>query len=491
MLKSFQWDQVQCAFELQQSTNLNSREKTVSTAIVSTFKKLFLRYFLLQACLYGYSASALALSLAVSGSQNPEDLVCPGTVSKATPSVVKPSPSQPREASMPNAASDVNSPRTPPIHESAADYAIPSSIGFWGDSHLAAGFFSDELVLELGLNKSDVKPGFLPPTMGRAGVRLPIRKYCKSAGWRFADAYVARHEQQQVGPALTVLENTREDSMLWVDFRNHEAGPALQRLTVLFREISEAPVVLEIGVDDATPQRVLLEKGESRLELNPAHPLSQLKLQVVSGSLGLEGFAPVYTTPSRLKLDIFGIPGSTVRSWRILDPLYLQSRLDQPSYKLVILEYGTNEGADRNFDIESYQSGLNNSLRGMRAAFPYAKCLLIGPTDRGTRLSRSSRNKPEPQYPGDAIEALASQPNLLEYANIHAHIAGIQKSLAQTYGCHFWDWQAAMGGPGGAYEWLNKSPPLMAKDLTHLTRIGYETSARMLAKEIALKAWLQ
>lgn len=457
------------------------------------------RFTLFQACFCLWSSAALAVSLEVSGSPNPGEMICPRFVG----SPAKPSLARPHEELEAPSIEDIeetmempgNLPsqriRLNPAHRSG----IPS-IGFWGDSHLAAAFFTDELVNSLGFNKADVRPGFLPPTMGRGGVRLPIRKYCKSPGWRFANAYAARGEAQKVGPALTALENTQEDVVLWIDFRSQETRPALEQLTVLFREIGDQPVMLEIEVDDGPAQEVVLEKGESRLELKGETALSQLRLRVVKGTLAIEGFAPTYVSPARLRLDIFGIPGATARSWKVADPMYLRTRLADPEYDLVILEYGTNEGADRNFDPEGYRASLAASLRGMKDAFPNAQCLLIGPTDRGVLVKKRPRGGAKKKLAAkgvrkDGRQAVASRGELLKYAHVHARIAEIQKSLAQIHGCGFWDWQLAMGGPGGAYKWLFKTPPLMAKDLIHLTRAGYQESAHLFVADTGIGEWLK
>lgn len=429
-------------------------------------------------------------------------MVCPAFVSSTAPSPsLQPNPPQEElEAPSLEDVEDVIALPGTLSHQrirlnSGRRSGLPS-IGFWGDSHLAAAFFSDALVSSLGLSKEDAKPGFLPPTMGRGGVRLPIRKYCKSPGWRFANAYMARGEMLKIGPALTALENTRDDAVLWVDFRYQEARPALERLTMFFREIDDQPVVLEVEVDDGPVRQVVLEKGESQLKLSGTQALSQLKLRIVKGVLAIEGFAPVYVSPARLKLDIFGIPGATARSWRVADPLYLRTRLTDPEYDLVILEYGTNEGADRNFDPDSYRASLTASLRGMKAAFPNSQCMLIGPTDRGVLVNKQAhantkKMRPSKNAAKDGRRAGASRVELLRYAHVHAQVAEIQKSLAQSHGCGFWDWQLAMGGQGSAYKWFYKAPPLMAKDLIHLTRAGYQESARLFLEDSGIGEWLK
>ena len=439
------------------------------------------------------SGSAVAVSMDVSGSQSPAEMLCPqfSSAPGAAQSMVST-----KEAVEPPSLNDVGDVIGEP--ERVADQnIIPNvslhptirSIGFWGDSHLAAAFFSDELVRFLGLGKEEVKPGFIPPTMGRRGVRLPIRKYCRSPGWSLSDAYVGRGEALKYGPALSYLENTKPESALWVDFRYQDVRPALKRLTVLFREVVDQPVEVEIEVDDGPATHIVLEKGESKIVLNGLQPFSQLRLSVVEGSLAIEGFEPVYVSAPKLRLDIFGIPGATARSWKMVHPLYMRSRLTDAEYDLVILQYGTNEGADPNFDPASYQASLSASLMAMNAAFPSAQCLLIGPPDRGVLVKKQPHAEPNGRHAGK--RQTLRRADLLKYAAIHARIAEIQRGLAQIYGCGFWDWQLAMGGPGGAYKWFFKSPPLMAKDLIHLTRQGYQESARMFVENMRIQEWLR
>lgn len=458
-----------------------------------TLKAFLYRFTLLQTCLCLFSGSVLALTLDVSGSPNPSEMECPKSVAP----VVKSPRVQQEELDPPvreEVEKSVEFPETyshQHLRPAMTHHTMPPSIGIWGDSHLAAGFFTDELVASLALNKEDAKPGFMPPTMGRAGVRLPIKKFCKSSGWRLANAYVARGELQKFGPALTRLENIQDDTSLWIDFRYQNNQPALEQLTVLFGAAREQAVVLEVNVDDAPPQQIMLEKGENQLLLHATHPFSQLRLRVISGSLSIEGFAPVYVSHPRMRLDIFGIPGATAHSWQVIDPVYLRARLNSPEYDMVILEYGTNEGADRNFDAEKYKAALTGSLQGMKSAFPNAQCLLIGPTDRGTLLKKqqkSAKNRLASKI-GKAEPVLREQ--MLKYASVHARIAEIQKSVALANSCGFWDWQLAMGGPGSAYKWFFSNPPLMAKDLTHLTRLGYQKSARMFVGDMGIAEWLK
>jgi lysophospholipase L1-like esterase len=67
---------------------------------------------------------------------------------------------------------------------------------------------------------------------------------------------------------------------------------------------------------------------------------------------------------------------------------------------------------------------------------------------------------------------------MLGFSQIHQRIGKIQADVGNEYSCSYWSWQDAMGGPGGSYFWMRRTPALMAGDLIHLTVPGYQFSAR-------------
>ena len=95
----------------------------------------------------------------------------------------------------------------------------PLRIGVWGDSHMASGVFSGELIRAIGTHGAEVDTSYLPPTMGRSGVRLPVRKYCQATTWRLEAAYTSGARGVQKGPSLADLRSTRRGAYLWLDFR--------------------------------------------------------------------------------------------------------------------------------------------------------------------------------------------------------------------------------------------------------------------------------
>jgi hypothetical protein len=364
----------------------------------------------------------------------------------------------------------------------------PLNIGLWGDSHAAANFFAEELIQSVNLPKDKVLPRFIPPTLARGGVRLPLRKQCQGQGWKYELAYVGRQEGMQFSRGMARLDTTVNNSYQWIDFRTQGQQPNLRELGILYAA-SAMPTTLGITIDQLPEQLVDLkvnERGAIQIQAQGGL-MSTLKLRLVKGSISLEGFVPTYAEQARLYFDTLAIPGATVRSWKIIDPEYFKALGNETPYDVVLLQYGTNEGNQKPFNSAAYENDLTASLQNLRRVYPHAVCVLLGPTDRGTLIARSAKTKPRTNTQKDQRQdsgAPTIAKELLVYSRVHEQISRIQQTVSQQYGCGFWDWQQAMGGAGGSYAWLKQSPTLMARDLIHLTVAGYQTSARLFSQEM-------
>jgi len=364
----------------------------------------------------------------------------------------------------------------------------PLHIGLWGDSHAAANFFTEELMQSVNLPKDKVLPLFIPPTLARGGVRLPLRKQCQGPGWKYDLAYVGAQEGVKFSRVMSRLNTAVNNSYQWVDFRTQGQQPNLRGLDILYAA-SATSTTLGITVDQLPEQLVdlkLNERGALNIQVEGGL-MSTLKLRLVKGSLSLEGFVPAYAEQARLYFDTLAIPGATARSWKLVEPEYFKALGNQTPYDVVLLQYGTNEGNQKPFDPVTYENDLTASLQNLRRIYPDAVCVLLGPTDRGTLIARSKNARPRVNTQTDPSQGphtstLAKE--LLVYARIHEQISHIQQIVATQHRCSFWDWQRAMGGPGGSYAWLKQSPPRMARDLIHLTVAGYQASARLFSQEM-------
>jgi len=157
-------------------------------------------------------------------------------------------------------------------------------------------------------------------------------------------------------------------------------------------------------------------------------------------------------------LGINGAQASLILDWKsaILEP-----ELTGRDPALIVLAYGTNEAVSRTWTAEEYRAGLIAIIQRFRSAVPTASILMIGPPDCQYRLRGGNRRLAFPHLD---------------------QVVEIQHDVAQATGCAFWDWRAAMGGPGSVRQWVQAG--LGQGDYTHLTGAGYRTAGSMLFEEL-------
>lgn len=353
-------------------------------------------------------------------------------------------------------------------------------MGIWGDSHLAAGFFTQELQRLARLSPEQVGARFVPASWGRPGVRLPLRKTCVSPDWQFDPIHAQSTGAAHPGPGLVSMSSLQDGAWLALDLRNAAGRAEHAQIRLLYQQ-TDRPVTLALRVDAGAEQVITLqgEEGAAVLELLAQEAMSTLALRVMQGPLRLQGLEWPVAPHVRLQMDVFGYPGATVGGWRFVRPESLMPWWHQPPYDLVVLVFGTNEGNVQPFSAQAYRQMLQASVSQWRAVFPQTACLLIAPGDRGVLLRRSQKlGKPLPRN----AERTAS--DLLRFTRVHQEIGRIQKQVAQLHGCHVWSMFEAMGGAGSAYRWARQNPPLMARDLIHFTVPGYQRLAQLMAKDL-------
>lgn len=388
-------------------------------------------------------------------------------------------------------------------------------VAVWGDSHVAAGFFTQELVKILKLEPDQVRTGWLPASMNRPGVRLPVRKTCVSLGWRYEPAHAVAAGAAAPGPGLVNLVTSQSGASLAWDLRN-PAGVAESKQVRLLYQQTAVPMQWAISVDGESEFEVTLSAppGPAVLELMADGPLSVIRLRLVSGDMRFHGLALPVPTTAALQMDVFGYPGATVAGWKQLPVDAMAAWFASTHYHLVMMEFGTNEGNVKPFDAVSYQQGLRTAVQQMRTVFPDAVCVLIAPGDRGVLVRRSEKirrpvatvqkkgGRPQAKARasksrgGKSTQAVVVAPavvsdagkNLLQYTRIHEDIGRMQSETAQEQGCRVWSMLKAMGGQGGAYRWVRQNPPLMARDLIHFTVSGYQQLAQQFASDMGWDA---
>ena len=357
-------------------------------------------------------------------------------------------------------------------HISAADSpaVLPRTIAIWGDSLTSAPDFIDAALHASGMSKETVLPSFIQASMTVPGRRLPLKAGCASKGWQVAYAHKEQRNQAGFSKGLVSLSSENLGDIISLDFRFPLPSTRVKQLTLLYEKPKpDSSLVLAVSVDDGDEDFISLSRTAGPvLQIRPDTPMAAIRIRLVSGKLTVHGFAPSYQQAPAAILDSFSVSGGLLRSWantrERLFPATSEVALD---YRTIIVQYGTNEGANADFSDENYVRYLRVNLSRLRHFYPRSRCILIGPPDRG------------------GVGSVGS-PGTLRYSNVHRQIALAQKQVGLEQRCEFWDWQAAMGGPGSAMRWAKMHPPQMQQDLTHLTAKGYQVSGRMFAEALLL-----
>jgi lysophospholipase L1-like esterase len=170
-------------------------------------------------------------------------------------------------------------------------------------------------------------------------------------------------------------------------------------------------------------------------------------MELLSGSKGI-----VY--------DTAGINGARLADVERPLPALRRALLQQSHPALIIVSYGTNDIATKDFTASGFEESAFQILSKLKADAGDASILVTGPTDRGS--PRRSRRA----FFQQAQAAL--QPAL--------------RKAALRAGCAYWDQQAAMGGPGAMTRWVGAG--LGSYDYVHFSGSGYKKLADMLYDQL-------
>ena len=344
-----------------------------------------------------------------------------------------------------------------PTHANFLTSDKSTLVGVWGDSHTASGDFMFAALQQWGIAKNHVRPGLIQPAFQLSGVRLPIKKFCLSEGWKTFHAQ--REPTHSAGFTQTLLQLRSEtpNDFVWIDFRHPNDNVLLSQLKVHYTsQGAGGPLVIAISVDN---QQEHYFRGKtdapSLLQINSEQPFAMVRLRLVSGQISIQGFAPLYAEPSSVVLDIFSTPGAMAKVWKDNTP-----QIVGKPYNVVIFQYGTNEAMTSDFNENKYSKELRRSLSIFKALHPNARCIVIGPPIRGGK----------------------SNPEKTPFNLIHQDINQVQATAAKEQGCQAWNWQASLQSKGNVKNLLSHTPPFIKLDMVHFSKEGYEFSGQMFAK---------
>jgi lysophospholipase L1-like esterase len=343
----------------------------------------------------------------------------------------------------------------------------------FGDSHVAADYWSGELRRLLQGRYGDAGPGFVMPGNPWIGFRNAQARSFSTGGWETIGLGREGGDGLQ-GRSGTALSPTGGDGAAGVE--GTFSGYRVELLTL------SSGACLSVTVDGVTQFAGLLDPPEAGETADEA--CCRLVHAAVTGTpyhwVGLDSAVPIPGGPHRLEIrdacggltrilgvdllsgrpgvvvDTLGLNGAELGALAKWQPDLRRTLLRSADPALVIVSYGTNDMGRGDFDYADYRARALEILRSLREDLPGASILVTGPIDRAAGKKKGG-------------------------ATIARNAPLVTKALreaAAAAGCAFWDAKAAMGGDGSIRKWAKGG--LAQRDLVHLTGTGYGKLAGML-----------
>ena len=192
-----------------------------------------------------------------------------------------------------------------------------------------------------------------------------------------------------------------------------------------------------------------------------------------------------------------GVVGTELQDFANRDDGVLTQELAAYAPDLIVLSYGTNEGARADLDGGAYEALVRTQIARLHRLAPKVSILWLGPADM---------NIVRPDIPEDGIhnlglscaplmaDEIAAYPQLVaQRAPALARwysppglavVREAQRRAAAAEGAAFWDWDARVGGPCSAHRLSRPEVKLMRGDHIHFTSDGGDMVGGLLTDDL-------
>lgn len=330
-------------------------------------------------------------------------------------------------------------------------------IAFYGDSFIEGdvfcGSFRDTLQTVFGGRGV----GYVPVTSNVTGFRNTIKH--KFENWT-TSSLVERTSDRALGPAGFTFIPEQGNALQY--------RPSKQRYLRSFNNIR-----LYYSNPDSAIMHYAIDTMESSEALKISERMQEWKFQGTNlkrvdisfdpyDSLSVYGLS--FEGPPGVYVDNFSIRGNSGLNLNRISSAMLGDFNRFRNYKLIILQFGLNLVGEEDLNYEAYVNRMVGAVNRMKGIFPNTSFLLLSISDRSTNTDGTLKTM-------EAITVMRDA----------------QRLIAQQSGIAFWDMFAAMGGSGSMIKWVNATPPLGARDYTHLTFRGGKVLAGRLAKSLLVE----
>lgn len=176
------------------------------------------------------------------------------------------------------------------------------------------------------------------------------------------------------------------------------------------------------------------------------------KIRIESSDTFFPLYGVSFESDNGVFVDNLSFRGSGGFEFNNIDINFLQNVNAAEPYDLIILQYGANVISSSNqTNFSWYYKSMINSIDKLKKGFPQANFLLMGAADKAFK------------YP-DGVYTAKGLSDLVE----------TQRKIAFDNNICFYNTFESMGGANTIVNWATQSPPLAAKDYTHVSFKGAE-----------------
>ena len=332
-----------------------------------------------------------------------------------------------------------------------------------GDSHTVADFFTGELRKSLQEKFGDGGPGYFEPVKPSLAYRNSTVTISATSGWSYS-----------------TLQKPNENSRFSLSGVNASASKADETLSYAFNQkpminlieieflSNEKGGEVEIIINQQLRLNQVLKRGANEIFVLQVHLpkpkiITNLEIKTLTDApINILGIR-VENQQSGVTLSRVGFPGSTVDILRRYNSELFRDELLRLNPSILILAFGTNEGFNDNLEIKSYQNRYAEIIKAIKKVLPNTIIVIIAPPHAARIKSKSK----------DTAQSCINEipPNL-------DRVRQALLTLAQSEKVLVWDWSTLMSGQCPAREWTLSNPKLMTDDQVHMTKVGYEMSAK-------------
>lgn len=341
----------------------------------------------------------------------------------------------------------------------AAAYHGQARVIWWGASHTAPDRYVGLVRRALQARFGDAGPGFVVPVRPFAGYDTSTARISWHGAWRTLRGD-RMAEGEAYGFAGFAVESLMAGATGALDTRGARWGerPVGSYDVAFLRQPNGGRFEVRIDERAAAVVDTQGELGAGHARFRVRDAAHRVEVRVLDDApVRLFGVS-MERDRSGVVVDTVGIPGSRARSHLRWDDATYRAEVRRRRPDLVVLAYGTNESEDTSVPARRYESDLARVVRRLHQTVPGASCLLVGPSDRPI---------------GSGREAWSPRPLTRE-------VIAVQRRVAASAGCAFFDLSAFMGGEMSMMDWVAHDPPFALPDHVHFTPEGHARLAEVM-----------